>query len=246
MSVARLLLICLVAASPLLATAPAKAEPFTLPSVALVDTLAGASPDTRFSIFGSSGFPFFGVHPFGGVFVGPQFTITERRLLMNVGGFVNSCESILNGVPQCASPSPIGLQIRPAIGGNPDAGPDPRKLVGSYALSDDADPLTISFESASPRLFLEPGTYYALFTLPPGEGGTILGAAQDPFDYASLRTTFGMMDPVSGSSFVRLDQGAVRVTVAPVPEPSTLALLALGGAASAFLRRRRRTNGAIS
>jgi hypothetical protein len=96
----------------------------------------------------------------------------------------------------------------------------------------------VSFESASFRLPLEPGTYFALFALPPGEGGYILGSAQSPFNYQALTTTFGVLDPRNGFSTVFELRGAVEVTATPVPEPSTLVLVIAGASAVAVVRGR--------
>jgi hypothetical protein len=235
----RRLLLLSSAAALLLVPSPTTAEPVPLNSIAVVDTLGAAGTATAFNIGGSGGIPFFGLHSFGTAFVGPQFTLTMPSILTSVGGYVNSCESILNGIPQCVPASAIGVQIRPAMFGDPTAGPDPTRLLASFELSHDNDPFTVSFESASVELLLAAGTYYALFTLPPGEGGSILSSAQDPFLFRAQSAMFGTLDPGPGSSFVRLEQGAVRVEAAPIPEPSTLSLV-LAGAATAALRRRSR------
>ncbi|HXW05954.1 MAG TPA: PEP-CTERM sorting domain-containing protein [Vicinamibacterales bacterium] len=227
------------AAALLLVPSPATADPVTLTSIAVVDTLGAAGTATRFNVGGSAGVPFFGLHSFGTAFVGPQFTLTRPSIVTRVGGYVNSCESIVNGVPQCVPASAIGVQIRPAQFGDPAAGPDPNQLLASATLSHDDDPFTIGFESASLDVLLQPGTYYALFTLPPGEGGFILSSAQEPFLFTAGAAMFGSLKPgVAG--FVRLEQGAVRVDAAPIPEPSTLSLLLSGSAAAALRRRSRR------
>lgn len=206
--------------------------------VAIVDTLGGVSTGTQFSIFGSTGLPFFGLHSFGTEFVGPEFTLDQPAVLTSVGGFVNSCESILGGVPQCVPASPITVQIRPAIGQVPDAGPDPDRIIASFVLSHDDEPVTVSFESATFELPLPAGTYYALFTLPPGEGGDILIAAQRPFVFSAGSATFGALDPATNFSGSFVSEGAVRVTASPVPEPSTLSLLVAGSAIAGAVRRR--------
>ena len=231
-------ILSLLVALPLIAPSRARADPIAIPSVSLVDTLGAATTTTTFSVFGSGGYPFFGLHPYGAQFVGPRFTLQKPSVLTSVGGFVNSCESIIGGVPKCVSASSISVEIRPAGSGDAEAGPDRDTLLASFELSHDDNPFLVSFESASVRLPLEPGAYFALFALPAGEGGFILDSAQDPFPYRALTTTFGALDPRSGLSRAFDLRGAVQVTATPVPEPSTLALLLVGGSAAAGLHAR--------
>ena len=224
---------------PLIVSPQASADPIPITSVSLVDTLGSATTATTFSVFGSGGYPFFGLHAYGAQFVGPRFSLPTSSVLTSVGGFVNSCESIIEGVPKCVPASRVSVEIRPARSGDPNAGPDPDRLLASFDLSHDNNPFLVSFESATFRLPLDSGTYFALFALPSGEGGFVLDSAQDPFGYQALTTIFGVLDPRSGFSTAFELRGGVQVTATPVPEPSTLALLLVGGSAAATLRARR-------
>jgi hypothetical protein len=220
--------------------ASASAEPLRPDSIVLVDTLGTATPDIRFSMFGSSATPFFGLHPYGSKFTGPQFTMERPGVLTSVGGFLNSCETV-EGRLDCPSAAGITVQIRPAMENNPEYGPDPERLLASFPLSHDRDPFTYSFESAAVRVPLAAGVYYALFALPPGESGFILNSASSPFQYRALEAVFGDLDPGVGFSFQSRLRGAVRVTAEPVPEPGTLGLVLLcGGVIGARAVQRRR------
>src|SRR6476661_7097668 len=114
MKIMQFVALSLVAVLPLL-SAEATAEPVILPSFSVLDTLGSATTETTFSIFGSGGFPIFGLHRFGTQLVGPRFTLTHRAVLTSVGGFVNSCEQIAT----CGAGSPFTVQIRPALEMNP-------------------------------------------------------------------------------------------------------------------------------
>ena len=132
---------------------------------------------------------------------------------------MSSCEQIAT----CGAGSPFTVQIRPALEMNPEFGPDPSKLIASFTMSHDRDPRTVSFESASFQLPLHKGTYYALFGLPPGEGGDILDSAMFPFPYRAPEAIFGIMDPGVNFSINANLHGAMLITAAPVtpiPEPS--------------------------
>jgi len=207
--------------------------------IRIVDTLGAVTTDATFDLDGSSGVSIIGLTPTASFqFVGPQITLVRPTLITSVGAFVNACGAgAVNGSGTCTAGSPVSAEIRPA--GLNSASPDPHRVIASFALSTDADPRTISFESASVRLTLQPGTYFALFTLPPGEGGFVLASAQQPFAYTALRTTIGVVD--SNRSFLENAVAAVQITAAPTPEPSTLVSLLSGivGAVGSWRRRRR-------
>jgi hypothetical protein len=204
--------------------------------IRIVDTLGAANTDTRFGIGGSSGPSIIDVgHGEFFQFVGPQFILAKPTLLRSVGGFVNSCGTV-DGSGRCRDGSPVGVQIRPKAVAS--AGPDRQRVIASSVLSSDHDPNLISFESTSFRLLLQPGTYFALFTLPPREQGFLLSSAQQPFPYAASHPPLGFVD--STRSGIDLAFGAaVRVTASPTPEASTLGLILVGAFGAAQIARRR-------
>lgn len=163
----------------------------------IVDTLGAATPTTKFSVFGSGG-----VSIFGSQFVGPEFSLTEPTTITEIGGFVN------NGVPENPSPPPFVVQIRAAINGVPDSS----SIIASFALSNDGDPLLVSYESVQPNFVLAAGTFYALFaTQSADSGGGLLGTASSPFQYTSGLTNMGFLDVTTGIASATVSYGAVRI-----------------------------------
>lgn len=162
----------------LLTAAGAAADPVTTGPIVLVDTIGSISLETTFTS-GWAGWPIVGIHSYVGKYGGPQFTLTTPMVLSSVGAFISNCESIVAGVPDCNVGLPIMVQIRPALASQGYA-PDPSRVIATYPLSNDNDPFTVSFESASFRLALEAATYYALFGPADDEGGAVLDYAQEP------------------------------------------------------------------
>jgi hypothetical protein len=196
----------------------------------IVDTLGVATPTTHFSVFGTGGL---GISPLN--LVGPEFTLPTNMVLTEIGAFVNNCANIVLGVPQCPATLPFIVQIRPSTGGVPD----PSTVLASLELSHDNDPLLVSFESVAITLDLGAGSYFALFgPQQTSDAGFLLGSASSPFPYVAGLTTFGFID--NGHSSTGLAFGAVRITAATVPEPSSLTLLAGALAIISFAARRRR------
>jgi len=146
-------------------------------SFSVVDTLGAATTTTRFSVFGSGGHSISGSQ-----FVGPAFTLTQRTVLTEIGGFVNG----QLGVPQSA---PFAVQIRPSTNG----APDPSTVLATFVLSNDNDPLVTSYESATPNFTLAAGNYFALFAPQNGDSGVLLCCAQDPFSYRAGLTPTGFL-----------------------------------------------------
>ena len=70
---------------------------------------------------------------------------------------------------------------------------------------------SISFESVESRLILPPGTYFALFATQDADAGFLMGGATDPFNYLAGSTTFGFLDPMSGTALTFESFGAVRI-----------------------------------
>jgi hypothetical protein len=171
-------------------------------TVSLLDALGAAAPDTQFSVFGSAGTAILSSQ-----FVGPEFILTQRTTITEIGGFVNNCGAIVAGSPQCPGTLPFTVQIRPSRNGIPDAA----TVLASFVLSHDDDPLVISYESVAPNLTLGPGSYFAIFAPQGGAEGFVLGRAQSPFLYVAGPITEGFINPSTGISSAHASRGAVRV-----------------------------------
>ena len=180
----------------------ASVAPGASDTIAIVDTLGAATPDTVFDGAGTSGTS---ILPFQ--YVGPKFTLTQPTTLTEIGAFVNNCISIINGVPLCPNTLPFIVQIRPATNGAPDAS----TVLASFVLSHDNDPLNVSYESVAINLLLEPGTYFALFAPQGTDQGFLLAGAQIPFDYRAGSFEMGTLNPLTGSASVSRQFGAVRI-----------------------------------
>ena len=172
-------------------------------TISIVDTLAPATPTTQFSIFASGGVSLLVTQ-----FVGPRFTLTQPTTLTEIGAFVNNCSSIIQGVPQCPNTLPLTVQIRPATTlGVPDAS----TVLASFTLSDDHDPLIVSYESVAINLPLQPGTYFALFAPQGTDTGLLLSQASLPFNYRAGSIEEGALNPLTSNAFVSTQFAAVRI-----------------------------------
>lgn len=171
-------------------------------TISIVDTLGVATPATQFSVFGSGGPSVSGFQ-----FVGPKFTLTQPTVLTEIGGFVNNCDSIVGGVPQCPTTLPFTVQIRRSTNGLPD----PSTVLASFVLSHDNNPLIVSYESVAINLPLQPGSYFALFAPQNNDGGFLLGSASSPFNYQAGLIDLGFLDPSTGISSVSQEFAAVRI-----------------------------------
>jgi hypothetical protein len=87
-------------------------------------------------------------------------------------------------------------KIRPSVAGTPDTS----TVLASFVLSSDNNPLIVSYEAVSTKLILEAGTYFAMFTSQGGNQGFVLANAESPFAYTTGTTTFGVLNPTSGTS----------------------------------------------
>jgi hypothetical protein len=163
--------------------------------IVIVDTLGAATPTTTFNLPGTGGNS---ISPTTQL-VGPQFTLTETTVITEIGGFVNEFS---------ATSLPISVQIRPSTAGGI---PHPSKVLATFVISNDGDPLVYSYESASTNLVLKPKTYFALFTAQADPGGVLLASAQIPFSYQAGSTTIGWILPHVGDRFSGVTFAAVRI-----------------------------------
>ena len=179
------------------------AEGWAIAPVSILDSLGMATPATEFPITESSGLAILESQ-----FVGPEFTLTQPTTLTEIGAFVNSrCVIPDSGVPQCSSPDPLIVQIRPSINGVPDAS----TVLASFVLSHDNDPLVVSYESVAVNLTLQPGSYFALFVAQADNAGLFLGSATSPFNYLAPLINVGSLNPATQDATVLQTSGAARI-----------------------------------
>lgn len=184
-----------------------------VPEFTVLNTLGTATPRTTFSVFGSGGYAVF-----SDAFVGPPFTLKRRAVLTQVGAFVNNCASIVAGVPYCPNTLPFVFQIRRSVNG----APDPTFVVAAAPLTNDRDPLTVSFETASlGNVVLEPGRYFAIIAPQQAiDSGFVLA---NSIGYAARITPVGIVSP-TGSTVDPANRTAVRILARAVgPKPNAAA-----------------------
>ena len=120
---------------------------------------------------------------------------------------MNNCGAINVGVPHCPNTKPLVVQIHPDNNGVPD----PAVVLATIELSHDNDPLTVAFESAHPTP--EPSRREVLRDLHDATArgpGTIITAAQDPFEYRFGLASFGFLSSSRPPS-TEIMFGAVRI-----------------------------------
>lgn len=171
--------------------------------VSILDSLGTATPATQFPLFESTGLGILDDN-----FIGPQFTLTQPTTLTEIGAFVNSrCIFTDDDVALCSDPSPLIVQIRPALNGLPD----PSTVLASFVLSHDNDPLVISYESVATNLLLQPGTYFALFVPQTNNVGLFLTTATSPFAYQAEVINIGALNPATQDAVVLQTFAAARI-----------------------------------
>ena len=168
-------------------------------TVTIVDSLGIATTDTQFSLSGITGLAVFDFQ-----FVGPQFILTQPTTITEIGGFLNNCQGVI-GID--CSGAPLIVQIRPSTNGVPD----PSTVLASFVLSNDNDLQLVSYESVAIKLPLQPGTYFAIFTSQNHDSGLLLSSATSPFIYQAGLINIGVVDPITGATFLRQHFGAVRI-----------------------------------
>lgn len=196
----------------------------------LVDSLGQATPSTRFSVFGSAGLLLTQENA-----CGPAFTLDGLTIIKEVGGFVDGFRTIQAGVPD-PNLSPLIVSFYPALGGLPDL----TQALATFELSEDGDPLTISYEFVQPDLVLGPGSYFALFSALGEDRGMLLEN--------HLLPPSGIDARYWGDSVVcgfgprpttELRHAAVRVVTQPIPDSGSASLLMLLGSLGVWGVRRR-------
>jgi hypothetical protein len=143
----------------------------------IVDTLGPATPTTKLG--GGGG----GMTISAFQSVGPQFTLTQRTVITEIGGFIADGGT--------AGTQPVVVQVRPSVNGQPDAS----TVLATFELSSDNDRFTWSYESVAPNLTLGAGSYFALFAEPEGSSADhfLVGYAFSPFDYRAGSPTLGAL-----------------------------------------------------
>lgn len=175
---------------------------FANATVSIVDSLGVATPDTQFSVGGTSG------NIIGPHFRGPKFTLTQPTTITEIGGFLNNCMSFILGVPQCPTTRPFIVEIRPSTD---EDSPDRSTVLASFVLSHDDNPFIVSYESVAINLSLPPGTYFALFGPQGNDEGFLLAGASIPFEYRAGLIDIGVFVPRIGLSFPERAFAAVRI-----------------------------------
>lgn len=170
--------------------------------VTVVDNLGSATPQMTFSMFGS-----------GAQVVssrdrlGPMFSLTERTLITEIGVFANNCARFTEFVPDCPDTQPLTVEVRPAQG----AVPDPVRVLASFELSHDDNPLVYSYEFVNPSLVLEAGPYFALFGAQGDDVGHILTSASNGTYRPPASIPTGFLDTETRVSTTELAPIAVRI-----------------------------------
>ena len=164
----------------------------------ILDTLGAAAPVTQFRSAENGGVSILPTQ-----FVGPKFSLMQPTVLTEIGGFLN----------HATGSSPFTVRIHRSK----DGVPDPQAVLNSWPLSHDSDPLIVSYETVAPDFVLGPGTYFALFGLPNGSEGYLLGGASDPFAYRAGLATLGCVGVSCRNQTVFEGFAAVRILGKPVP-----------------------------
>lgn len=181
----------------------------------IVDSLGQATTSTQFSVFGSGG-----VLIHGQQLAGPRFTLNNRTMITEVGGFLSSAKTITLGIAE-PNTLPHTIQFHPSINGLPDM----QNTLATFELSEDGVPLIVGYESATPNFILGPGTYFALFGSQGEDSGILLENSFGPPRYQGESVMVGVSVPL----VVEERHAAVRILGKPVPESGgTLTLLGLG------------------
>lgn len=198
--------------------APMSAAPVMASPVVVLDTLATATPASTFSVFGSGGQVVSSEW-----FTGPRFSVGERTRITEIGGFLNVCATFVDYKPQCPATRPFVVEIRRSVNGLPD----PAGSLASVSLSHDDDPLTVSYESAVPNVWLEPGDYFALVGAQASDAGMWLTYSVAP--WVPLTTTLGFVNVITGRTQAYDVPLGARILGDTAPRPTSKAQCKDGG-----------------
>lgn len=226
-----------VAGLMLLASTVSIAQAGAAGSAIVVDTLAPATTATTFSVFGTGGTVISRTQE-----VGPEFVLTQPTVVTEIGAFMNNCGETHEFTAFCPDATAFVVDLHPARSGVPD----PAVVLASFVLSDDRDPLVVSYESAHPHLRLPAGTYYAIFRpQQPQDVGFLLTSAQVPFAYTPPPIGVGFLSPGGDERPLSERQtlpAGVRVLGTPAPSSPTMKEQCKGGGYQQFLD----TNGHVA
>jgi hypothetical protein len=212
----------------LLTSVKAQAVSFTI-----VDALNGLDPRFRTTTCCPSGLS---ITP--EQWVGPRFTLPGPTRITEIGGFIGFSQNS----------SPLTVNIRPQINGAPDIS----STLGTFTLSQNFPFIANSagYESVSPNLSLETGTYYAMFESyqATAQGGLLIDIQEHPsgISYIAGSVPGGKIQPLDGLTESGFGPMAVRIlgeVPGTVPLPDMLWPTLLGLIGIAFWVERRRCQG---
>jgi len=169
----------------------------------IVDTLRGVSTSTVFDIGGTGGQVIYA--PISQI--GPEFTLTQRTVITEIGGFIDGFLVADGCGSSCPPTLPMIVEIRPSNNGVPDLS----TVIASFVMSEDFNPFAVSYSSANLNLTLNPGTYFALFVSQGNNGGFLLTSARFPFEFNPDTVRLGVIDRSTGRSLITTVPAAVRV-----------------------------------
>jgi len=149
------------------------------PLTAIVDTLGAATPAVTFGVPGSGGVTIYDRQN-----AGPLFSVAERTLVTEIGGFF------------AYNRAPLRVEIRPSVDGVPDVS----TVLATFELPMSGTGPTVSYVAVTPGVVLPPGTYFAMFASQTGDVGSLLGTASVPFEYRAGSTPMGFLDAIEGTS----------------------------------------------
>lgn len=174
----------------------------------ILDALGSVGTDTVFDLSDSNGTV---VGP--RQLVGPEFTLRQRTRIIEIGAYLNNCDSIVSGVVLCTAQFPLVVEIHAST----EDGHPARDALVTLQLTHDHDPLHIRYEFVQPNIVLPAGRYFALFA-PRWEtdSGMLLTGASSPLPFVAGHVALGTLDPQTGLTITNPEQPtAVRILGIP-------------------------------